>query len=61
MRDEFEKANQQQSQSRTSGGGQQFYGGSGGDFSGDFSEFLNQCMDLVPEGGPNKRNSEVRI
>lgn len=23
--------------------------------------FLNQCMDLVPEGGPNKLNSEVRI
>ncbi|MBL7937568.1 MAG: J domain-containing protein [Bacteroidia bacterium] len=36
--DEFEKANQQQSQSRTSGGGQQSYGG--GDFSGDFSEFF---------------------
>lgn len=37
--DEFEKANQQQSQSRTSGG-QQSYGSSGGDFSGDFSEFF---------------------
>lgn len=38
--DEFEKANQQQSQSRTSGGGQQSSGSSGGDFSGDFSEFF---------------------
>lgn len=38
--DEFEKANQQQSQSRASSGGQQSYGSSGGDFSGDFSEFF---------------------
>lgn len=38
--DEFEKANQQQSQSRGSGGGQQSYGNGGGDFSGDFSEFF---------------------
>jgi curved DNA-binding protein len=38
--DEFEKANQQQSQSRTSGGGRQSYGSSGGDFSGDFSDFF---------------------
>lgn len=37
--DEFEKANQQQAQSRTSGR-QQSYGSSGGDFSGDFSEFF---------------------
>jgi curved DNA-binding protein len=36
--DEFEKANQQQSQSRASSGGQQSYGG--GDFSGDFSDFF---------------------
>ena len=36
--DEFEKANQQQYQSRSNSGGQQSYGG--GDFSGDFSEFF---------------------
>ncbi len=38
--EEFEKANQQQSQSRGSGGEQQSYRTSGGDFSGDFSEFF---------------------
>ena len=38
--EQFEKANQQQSQSRASSGGQQSYGSSGGDFSGDFSEFF---------------------
>lgn len=38
--DEFEKANQQQSQSRGPNRGQQNYGSSGGDFSGDFSEFF---------------------
>lgn len=38
--DEFEKANQQKSQSRTGNSGQQSYGGSSGDFSGDFSEFF---------------------
>lgn len=38
--DEFEKANQQQSQARGPNRGQQNYGSSGGDFSGDFSEFF---------------------
>jgi curved DNA-binding protein len=52
--DEFEKANQQQSQSRTSGGGQQFYGGSGGDFSGDFSEFF-ESMYGSSAGGRTKQ------
>ena len=37
--DEFEKANQQQSQSRGNTEGQQSYGGQG-EFSGDFSEFF---------------------
>ena len=38
--DEFEKANQQQSQSRGSSGGQQANRGGYEDFSGDFSEFF---------------------
>jgi curved DNA-binding protein len=38
--DEFEKANQQQSQSRGSSGGQQTNRGGYEDFSGDFSEFF---------------------
>ncbi|MBK6984454.1 MAG: J domain-containing protein [Bacteroidetes bacterium] len=52
--DEFEKANQQQSQSRTSGSGQQSYGGSGGDFSGDFSEFF-ESMYGSGAGGRTKQ------
>jgi len=51
--DEFEKANQQQSQSRTSGG-QQSYGSSGGDFSGDFSEFF-ESMYGSGAGGRTKQ------
>ena len=38
--DEFEKANQQQSQSRSNAGGQQYSSGGYEDFSGDFSEFF---------------------
>jgi len=52
--DEFEKANQQHSQSRTSGGGQQSYGSSGGDFSGDFSEFF-ESMYGSGAGGRTKQ------
>lgn len=51
--DEFEKANQQQSQSRTSGG-QQSYGSSGGDFSGDFSEFF-ESMYGTGAGGQSRQ------
>jgi len=51
---EFEKANQQQSQSRTSGGGQQSYSSSGGDFSGDFSEFF-ESMYGSGAGGRSKQ------
>ena len=52
--DEFEKANQQQSQSRASSGGQQSYGSSGGDFSGDFSEFF-ESMYGSGAGGRTKQ------
>lgn len=52
--DEFEKANQQQSQSRGNGGGQQSYGSSGGDFSGDFSEFF-ESMYGSGAGGRTKQ------
>jgi curved DNA-binding protein len=38
--EEFEKANQQQSQSRANAGRQQSYSGGSGDFSGDFSDFF---------------------
>jgi curved DNA-binding protein len=52
--DEFEKANQQQSQSRGNAGGQQSYGSSGGDFSGDFSEFF-ESMYGSGAGGRSKQ------
>jgi curved DNA-binding protein len=52
--DEFEKANQQQSQSRGNAGGQQSYGSSGGDFSGDFSEFF-ESMYGSGAGGRTKQ------
>jgi curved DNA-binding protein len=52
--DEFEKVNQQQSQSRGNAGGQQSYGSSGGDFSGDFSEFF-ESMYGSGAGGRNKQ------
>jgi len=52
--DEFEKANQQQSQSRSNDGGQQSYGSSGGDFSGDFSEFF-ESMYGSGAGGRSKQ------
>ncbi len=54
--DEFEKANQQQSQSRTSGG-QQSYGSSGGDFSGDFSEFFESMYG----SGVGSRNKQTKF
>jgi curved DNA-binding protein len=52
--DEFEKANQQQSQSRGNAGGQKSYGSSGGDFSGDFSEFF-ESMYGSGAGGRSKQ------
>jgi curved DNA-binding protein len=55
--DEFEKANQQQSQSRGSGGGQQSYGGGGGDFSGDFSEFFESMYG----GGQGGRGRQTKF
>ena len=54
--DEFEKANQQQSQSRTSGG-QQSYGSSGGDYSGDFSEFFESMYG----SGAGSRNKQTKF
>ncbi len=48
--EQFEKANQQQSQSRASSGGQQSYGSSGGDFSGDFSEFFESIYGSAAGG-----------
>ena len=48
--EQFEKANQQQSQSRASSGGQQSYGSSGGDFSGDFSEFFESMYGSAAGG-----------
>jgi curved DNA-binding protein len=55
--EEFEKANQQQSQSRSSGGGQQSYGSSGGDFSGDFSEFFESMYG----SGAGSRNKQTKF
>ena len=48
--EQFEKANQQQSQSRASSGGQQSYGSIGGDFSGDFSEFFESMYGSAAGG-----------
>jgi len=55
--DEFEKANQQQSQSRGNGGGQQSYGGGAGDFSGDFSEFFESMYG----GGQGGRGRQTKF
>jgi curved DNA-binding protein len=55
--DEFEKANQQQSQSRDSGGGQQSYSGGAGDFSGDFSEFFESMYG----GGQGGRGRQTKF
>lgn len=52
--DEFEKANQQQSQSRGTNGGQQANRGAYEDFSGDFSEFF-ESMYGSGAGGRSKQ------
>jgi curved DNA-binding protein len=56
--DEFEKANQQQSQSRGSGGRQQSYGGGdAGGFSGDFSDFFESMYG----GGQGSRGQQTKF
>lgn len=55
--EEFEKANQQQSQSQRGAGRQQGSGDFGGDFSGDFSEFFESMYG----GGSGNRGRQTKF